>query len=438
MVGSFNQGVEMKKGSLAALAAALLGLAGMHAAGAQEADDVARTAVDAARLIDASVAGQRVVMLGEIHGTAENPAIAGELAARWATGDRAQPMLLGLEATSADQARVDRYLASAGTTADRADLLAGKHWTEPMHDGRDSLAMAALIERMRALRAGGADVSVALFDAPGGGDRDARMASSLRSAIVAHPGARVLVLAGNVHAMTGPPNPMTNDGKPYTPPTTMARHLADLHPVSINFGALRGDAWTCWAGNDCGPHALPPANRSIDGPTIDRQDPGQAWDYFVTLPRFTASAPAVPASAPVAVTPAPDQRALLEAGSAALRANKRLVYDFWREVLEGGHVERAPAYLSADYIQHNPNVPTGREGFVAFFRKFAKPGPVADTVKAPLVSITAEGDRVVVASVNTLPRPGNAKGHYTTTWIDIFRIADGKIVEHWDNALLDR
>lgn len=287
----------MRKGSLAALAAALLGLASLHAAGAQEAGDVARIAVEAAKLIDASVAGRRFVMLGEIHGTAENPAIAGELAARWATGDRAQPVLLGLEAASADQARVDRYLASKGGAADRAGLLAGKHWTEPMHDGRDSRAMAALIERMRALRAGGADVSIALFDAPGGGERDARMAASLRSAIAAHPGARVLVLAGNVHAMTGPPNPMTNDGKPYTPPTTMARHLADLHPVSIDFRALRGDAWTCRGRNDCGPHAVHTAGWSITRPTIDRHDPGDAWDYLVTLPRFTASSPAIPADA---------------------------------------------------------------------------------------------------------------------------------------------
>jgi erythromycin esterase-like protein len=282
----------MRKGSLAAVAAALLVVAGMHAARAQEADDVARTAVEAAKLIGTNVAGQRFVMLGEIHGTAEIPAIAGELAARWTSGAHRQPLLLGLEVTSADQARVDRYLASKGGAGDRADLLDGAHWTEPMHDGRDSLAMAALIERMRALRAGGADVSVALFDAPGGGERDARMAASLRSAIAAHPGARVLVLTGNVHAMTGPPPAMFNDGKPYTPPTTMARHLADLHPVSINFGALQGDAWTCWAGKDCGPHALPPASRSITEPTIDRYDPGEAWNYLVTLPRFTASAPA--------------------------------------------------------------------------------------------------------------------------------------------------
>ena len=144
------------------------------------------------------------------------------------------------------------------------------------------------------------------------------------------------------------------------------------------------------------------------------------------------------AIAQVAVTAAPDQQALLAADSPELRANKRLVYDFWREVLEAGQLERADAYLDAGYIQHNPNVPTGRDGFVGFFKRFSTPSPVADAVKAPLVSITAEGDRVVVASVHTLPRPGTPGATYTTTWFDVFRVRDGRIVEHWDSATLDR
>jgi erythromycin esterase-like protein len=281
----------MRKGSLAAVAAALLVVAGMHAARAQEAHDVARTAVEAAKLIDAEVGGRRFVVIGEFHGTVETPALAGELAVRWTSGTQPQPLLLGLEAASTDQPRVDRYLASRGTAADRADLLAGVHWTEPMHDGRDSKAMAALIERMRMLRAKGADVSVALFDAPGTDERNARMAASLRSAIVAHPRGRVLVLTGNVHAMTGtPPQMFLEDGSRYALPTTMARRLADLHPVSVDVRAAGGEAWTCQA-RVCGPHPMP-VRRPVAAPSIERYDQGAAWDYLLTLPRFTASAPA--------------------------------------------------------------------------------------------------------------------------------------------------
>jgi hypothetical protein len=280
------------KWRLAAIAAVLIGIGAMHAAGAQEAGDVARVATQAAKLIDGELGAQHVVMLGEIHGTEEIPAITGELAARWTTGAGKKPLLLGLEAASVDQSRVDRYLASKGTAVDRANLLAGAHWNERIHDGRDSQAMAALIERVRALHATGADISIVMFDAAGKGERDARMASTLRAAIKAHPGSRVLVLTGNVHAMTGKPREMFLDDKPYTPPTTMARHIADLHPVSIEFRALRGDAWTCQE-TDCSAHALPAASRSMSEPTLQPYEAGEAWDYLMALPRFTASGPAI-------------------------------------------------------------------------------------------------------------------------------------------------
>jgi predicted SnoaL-like aldol condensation-catalyzing enzyme len=140
------------------------------------------------------------------------------------------------------------------------------------------------------------------------------------------------------------------------------------------------------------------------------------------------------AHAQEAVVAAPDHAALLASPDPALAANKRLVYDFWREVFEGGHLELADKYLAESYIQHNPNVPTGRAGFVAFFAKFAKPEPIADAVKAPLVSIVAERDLVILSFAQEHADPADATKKYTTTWFDMFRVADGKIVEHWDAA----
>jgi predicted SnoaL-like aldol condensation-catalyzing enzyme len=140
-------------------------------------------------------------------------------------------------------------------------------------------------------------------------------------------------------------------------------------------------------------------------------------------------------SAQIPVQAASDQKHLLASSDPRLAANKRLVYDFWREVIEGGHLELADKYLAESYIQHNPNIPTGRIGFVKFFSKFNTPKPIEDMVKAPLVSIVAEGDLVVLTFVKEIADPKYPEQKYTTTWFDMFRINDGRITEHWDPAL---
>ncbi|MBV8467304.1 MAG: ester cyclase [Burkholderiales bacterium] len=131
----------------------------------------------------------------------------------------------------------------------------------------------------------------------------------------------------------------------------------------------------------------------------------------------------------------PSQANMLASKDLKLAANKRLVYDFWREVLEGQHLDLADKYLTESYIQHNPNVPTGRAGFVSFFSTFAKPHAIAPTVQAPLISIVAEGDYVVLSFVEPKADPQNKGKTYNTTWFDMFRIEHGKIAEHWDPAV---
>ena len=141
---------------------------------------------------------------------------------------------------------------------------------------------------------------------------------------------------------------------------------------------------------------------------------------------------AVAANAAEPVVPAKDQQALIKSSDPQLAANKKLVFDMWRTFLTAHHIDEADKFLAPEYHQHNPNAETGLAGVKAYFTALKQaPIPVPDTIPG-LVSMVAERDLVVLALVREYKdKDGNP---YTTTWFDMFRIANGKIVEHWDVA----
>ena len=134
------------------------------------------------------------------------------------------------------------------------------------------------------------------------------------------------------------------------------------------------------------------------------------------------------------VKPLAPQDQLLKSDNQTLESNKKLVYDMWREFLEGGHLEVAEKYFDENYMQHNPNAATGRKAVVDFFSKFSKPQTIVDTIKTSVVAIIAERDLVMLSFVREIPDPADKSKKYTTTWFDMFRIENGKIAEHWDCA----
>jgi predicted SnoaL-like aldol condensation-catalyzing enzyme len=138
----------------------------------------------------------------------------------------------------------------------------------------------------------------------------------------------------------------------------------------------------------------------------------------------------VPAFAQLPVTLHPNQQALLQSSDPQLAANKKLVFDFWREVFQARNMDLAAKYMAENYMQHNPTVPTGRQAFMDFFGRFERQ-PVKPTIDN-LVTIMAERDLVVLAFRRELPDPKNPGQRYTTTWFDMLRIENGKIAEHWD------
>jgi predicted SnoaL-like aldol condensation-catalyzing enzyme len=127
------------------------------------------------------------------------------------------------------------------------------------------------------------------------------------------------------------------------------------------------------------------------------------------------------------------QRALLQSQDTRLARNKRLVFDLWREVVEAGKAQRASQYIGAGYIEHDPNAASGLQGFTQHFSARAE-RPVEPWIRAPVVAIVAEGDLVALVTMREHPHPVHAGRKYTTTWFDLFRIADGRVVEHWNSA----
>jgi predicted SnoaL-like aldol condensation-catalyzing enzyme len=137
--------------------------------------------------------------------------------------------------------------------------------------------------------------------------------------------------------------------------------------------------------------------------------------------------------AQVAPTGNPEQLAMLNSTDAHLAKNKRLVFDFWRIVYEGGHLDQAPKYMAETYIQHNPNVKSGRAAFVELFSRQRPPKPVAPLIKVPVISIVAEHDLVSVFWARKVRDRQSPEHIYYMTWFDMFRIDDhGLIAEHWD------
>jgi predicted SnoaL-like aldol condensation-catalyzing enzyme len=143
-----------------------------------------------------------------------------------------------------------------------------------------------------------------------------------------------------------------------------------------------------------------------------------------------ATVAAAHAAEPVVALSPEAQKALLASKDPQLAANKKLVWDMWRTFLQGGDINSADRFLAPEYHQHNPNAETGLAGVKAYFRaQGRKAEPPKDYIDR-LVSIVAERDLVTLALV----REGKDGKAYTTTWFDMFRIANGKIVEHWDTA----
>jgi predicted SnoaL-like aldol condensation-catalyzing enzyme len=127
------------------------------------------------------------------------------------------------------------------------------------------------------------------------------------------------------------------------------------------------------------------------------------------------------AATPEPATPEP---AVAEPAGPDLEANKALVVAFYDAAINQKDYEAASKYLGPQYIQHNPTAQDGAEGLKGFIDFLKTRFP---TQKGEVKRVMAEGDLVMlhVHSTRGDDTPGRAI-------VDIFRVADGKVVEHWD------
>ena len=93
--------------------------------------------------------------------------------------------------------------------------------------------------------------------------------------------------------------------------------------------------------------------------------------------------------------------------------------------------------MAEDYIQHNPNVPTGRAGFLEFFSRFANPQPIQDEwINAPELTLT-HGDITLYLFTRYSEDPARDNEVYKWNWFDMYRVENSLVQEHWDSATRD-
>ncbi len=104
-------------------------------------------------------------------------------------------------------------------------------------------------------------------------------------------------------------------------------------------------------------------------------------------------------------------------------SNRALVAEFAAKVLVGADYSVLTDYIStATYHQHNPEAADGLDGFSAAATTWAADGK--NLVYTTIHKVIADGEFVLLQSQGRFGVP--------VAYYDLFRVADGKIVEHWD------
>ncbi|MHC2274530.1 putative SnoaL-like aldol condensation-catalyzing enzyme [Bradyrhizobium diazoefficiens] len=112
------------------------------------------------------------------------------------------------------------------------------------------------------------------------------------------------------------------------------------------------------------------------------------------------------------------------AASAQEEANRTAVLAFYEKGLNQKDADAALAHVGDRYVQHNPNAADGPDGFRKFIGFLREKFPNSHS---EIKRSFADGDYVIL-HVHAVREPGT-RGNAI---VDIFKLENGKIVEHWD------
>jgi hypothetical protein len=231
----------------------------------------------------------RFGFIGETHGTTETPAAFAEIVCE---AGATRPVVVALEMPEGMQPDLDAWMTSDGGEAARATFLAHDYWDPAHADGRSSAAMFAMLERVRALKASGRDLTLRAYQPstprPDGFDQsyyENEMAVLLIHAAYTRPDALVLALGGSLHAR--------KTVSPRHGFLFAAGHLKSTDIVSLRTADQGGRTWACFGEAACGDSDLGTGDfdRERRGVILGSQD-GDAWDGLLALGPATASPPA--------------------------------------------------------------------------------------------------------------------------------------------------
>jgi len=108
-----------------------------------------------------------------------------------------------------------------------------------------------------------------------------------------------------------------------------------------------------------------------------------------------------------------------------LEENKKNAIAFYKMAYEGNPSKAIELYIGSEYIQHNPAVANGTNGFIEYFERMQQEYPEKSI---EFVRCIAEGDLIALHTHQIWP----GKDEYVT--MDFFRFDEhGKICEHWDS-----